>query len=180
MNTLDKPSLRQELLHQREQLSEASRAEYAQSWSKKLMALLQEKPFQTIAGYNPIRGELDVLPALEALRDQGKIVLLPRTPEEPGPLSFHAYEADKLETGKYGILQPLAESPVHLPDILLVPLVACTADGHRLGYGGGYYDRTLASLSPRSFTIGCAYEFQLVESFPAQPHDMQLDTILTV
>ncbi len=83
-----------------------------------------------------------------------------------------------LRSGTFGIHEPLAHWPAVAPDVLLVPLLAFDNDGYRLGYGGGYYDRTLSAL-PRARAIGIAYAGQRVDILPRDAHDCRLDAILT-
>lgn len=177
---MDKSVLRKSMLAERAKLTSQQQAQAAEAFTMKALAFLADKHYQTIAGYYPFRNELNILPLLEILRLKGKTILLPRTPTTPAPLTFHRYHDDILEEGKYSIRQPNADSPVESPDILLVPLVAFDTDYHRLGYGGGYYDRTLASLSPRLLTIGCAYNFQQVDTLQPEAHDEKLDKVISV
>lgn len=167
------------MLVKRAALPKPLRVQAAKEFTVKALSYLEGKNFQTIAGYYPFKSELDVLPLLETLREQGKAILLPRTPSKPAPLTFHLYNESNLETGKYGIKQPAADSSSHSPDVILVPLLAFDKNYNRLGYGGGYYDRTLANLSPAPITIGCAYHFQQIETLTAEPHDRKLDIIIS-
>lgn len=88
------------------------------------------------------------------------------------------YGEDELERGPFGMFQPVGDSPATVPDVLIVPLVGFTADGHRLGQGGGHYDRWLAE-HPGRITIGLAWDCQLVDSLPTESHDRPLDAIVT-
>lgn len=177
---INKTSLRQSMLAQRNALTEQQQAQAAQKFTVKALDYLKTKNYKTIAGYYPFRGELNLLPLLAELEEMGKTVLLPRTPDKPAPLTFYHYNKNALETGRYGITQPKDNGLTYIPDIILVPLVAFDANHNRLGYGGGYYDRTLASLKPRPISIGCAYEFQRVEALKAEAHDELLDMIITL
>lgn len=177
---LSKTELRNTLLERRNALDEAERQKATALFVKRALSYLEDKTFQTIAGYSPIHGEIDVRALLEALRKIGKTVLLPRTPEHPAPLVFHEYHIDLLETGKYHIEQPTADCRVFEPEFILVPLLAFDDAGYRLGYGGGYYDRTLSNMASPPITVGCAYAFQKVEALPCEPHDIRLDKIISV
>jgi 5-formyltetrahydrofolate cyclo-ligase len=86
-------------------------------------------------------------------------------------------DGEVLRPGAFGIHEPLADWPVVQPSLLLVPLLAFDGNGYRLGYGGGYYDRTLAARNVRA--VGVAYAGQEVSSLPAQAHDMALEAIIT-
>jgi 5-formyltetrahydrofolate cyclo-ligase len=135
-----------------------------------------------IAGFWPKGDEIDVCPLLTALHDNGYAVALPATPAEAGPLAFRVWTpASRLATGAFGISEPAPDATPAEPDALLIPLLAVDADGYRLGYGGGYYDRTLDALRAhrRVIAIGVAYEAQRVERLPRGPHDHRLDWLLT-
>jgi len=175
---LDKTILRQTMLQKRQQLTSQERESAATAWTKTALEFLSIQNYQTIAGYMPIRGELNVLPLLEALREAGKTILLPRTPETPAALTFHEYHEEQLESGLYDIQQPTANCTIHTPDIILVPLTAFDEKGNRLGYGGGYYDRTLAEFN--GISIGCAYDFQRVDSLLVEAHDKPLDSVIAL
>ena len=132
---------------------------------------------QAIAGYWPIGSEIDLRPLLRALHGRGNPILLPVTPPRGQPLAFARWRpGDILAPGRFGTVSPTGEPGV--PDVLLVPLLAWDGQGRRLGYGGGYYDRTLAVLTGRR-AIGCAYAAQQVAEVPAGPHDVRLDAVAT-
>ena len=136
-------------------------------------------PGDVVAGFWPMGGELDVRPLLRALAARGHVVALPRTPRRGSPLVFHAHDlAAPLEAGPFGTSQPSADAPVVRPDFVLVPLLAFDRRGGRLGYGGGYYDRTLDAL-PAAYRLGIAYAAQEVPAVPAGPFDVPLDAVAT-
>lgn len=134
-----------------------------------------------IAGYMPIRTEIDPLPAMTALsRDNAICVPIVQGPGQP--LIFRAWMPDAvMEKGAFGALIP-ADGAELVPDLLIVPLVAFTAQAYRLGYGGGFYDRTLEQLNaanPDTQAIGFAYDAQITETLPLEPTDRQLSAIVT-
>ena len=132
-----------------------------------------------VAGYYPIKSEFDPRPLMQTLRLTGVRIGLPRMEGKSKPLSFHRWvPGDALEAGDYGVKEPLAASPPMDPDIILLPLLAFDARGGRLGYGGGYYDRTLAA-NPAALAMGVAFDEQEVEALPMQAHDRFLDAVLT-
>jgi 5-formyltetrahydrofolate cyclo-ligase len=136
----------------------------------------------TIAGFWPKGDEIDVCPLLTALHDDGYAVALPATPAEAGPLAFRVWTpASQLATGAFGVSEPAPDAAPAEPDALLIPLLAVDLDGYRLGYGGGYYDRTLDALRARGrvIAIGVAYETQRIERLPRGAHDHRLDWLLT-
>ncbi len=136
----------------------------------------------TIAGFWPKSDEIDVCPLLTALHGDGYAVALPATPVTPGPLAFRVWTpASRLAPGAFGVSEPAPDAAPAEPDALLIPLLAVDLDGYRLGYGGGYYDRTLDALRARrrAIAIGVAYEVQQVERLPRGSHDHRLDWLLT-
>jgi 5-formyltetrahydrofolate cyclo-ligase len=132
----------------------------------------------TVGGYHAHFDEADPALLLARLVELGCAAALPRVTAKDAPLEFHHVpDGAVLAPGSFGIPEPLAHWPRAVPDVLLVPLLAFDAAGHRLGYGGGFYDRTLAALKVPA--IGIAYAGQEVSSLPAEPHDMALSLILT-
>ena len=130
-----------------------------------------------VAGFWPIGQEIDIRPLLTALAGLGYAVVLPETPSRGHPLLFrHWQPGTVMVPERFGTLRP--DGDVATPDVLLVPLLAFDLAGRRLGYGGGYYDRTLAML-PGARAIGCAYAAQQVETVPAEPHDIRLNAVAT-
>ena len=131
----------------------------------------------SVAGFMPLGREIDMAPLLQALRSAGHLVALPRTPARGLPLSFHRWSLDDtLQREAFGTLT--SDGPEIVPDLLLVPMLAFDRRCHRLGYGGGYYDRTLAAR-PGTRTIGCAYGAQEVPDLPVDATDLPLDVIVT-
>lgn len=146
-----------------------------------LLAHLGTPQGRVIAGYMPIRTEIDPLPAMTALSRNNKICV--PIVQGPGqPLIFRAWTPDaEMEKGAFGALIP-ADGAVLVPDLLVVPLVAFTAQAFRLGYGGGFYDRTLAQLcsaDPDTEAVGFAYDAQLTDALPLEATDRKLDAIVT-
>lgn len=137
---------------------------------------------QVISAYAAIGEELDSLPLLERLDSQGHRFALPVVPGKAVPLIFRSWKpGGKLVKAGFGLRVPPESSSEVIPDVLLVPLLAFDERGYRLGYGGGYYDRTLQKLrSERSVTaIGLAFDEQRVEKVPRDHYDQQLDWVLT-
>jgi 5-formyltetrahydrofolate cyclo-ligase len=136
-----------------------------------------------VGGYHALPGEADPALLLKELAALGCHIAFPRIAGKDQPLDFHLvpkgfYDGSEvLSPGAHGIHEPPPDWPQVMPDLLLVPLLAFDAAGHRLGYGGGFYDRTLEFLCVPA--IGIAYAGQEVASLPAEPHDMALDGILT-
>lgn len=135
-----------------------------------------------VAGYAAIRSELDPAPLMQSLAAQGAQLALPVMSGRDQPLLFRAWTAtDALVRGPFGIREPPADAPEFVPDIMLVPLAAFDSAGHRIGYGAGFYDRTLAQLraSKPVIAVGIAFAIQEVDRIPAEPHDVMLDYVLT-
>jgi 5-formyltetrahydrofolate cyclo-ligase len=132
-----------------------------------------------VAGFWPMGPEIDIRPLLQALHERGHPIALPVTPKRGQPLHFRRWRpGDALARGPMGTSQPGAEAEALVPDWLLVPLLAFDRAGRRLGYGGGYYDRTLATL-PGAVAIGTAFACQEVDEVPAGPEDALLAAIVT-
>ncbi len=137
---------------------------------------------QSVAAYWPARHEMDVRPLMTALAESGYTVLLPVVAEEGAPLRFRRWRPDmSLVEGAFGIPVPPPEAGEARPDVVLLPLVGFDRHGHRLGQGGGHYDRTLAALRQEGpvTAIGIAYAGQEIDRVPVEPHDEPLDWIVT-
>lgn len=135
-----------------------------------------------VAGYAPFRGEADPHLLMAELEKRGAILALPRVAAKAAPLVFHRWDVSvPLLQSALGILEPHANGPVVTPDVLLVPLLAFDGRGHRLGYGGGFYDRTLAALRGGGSVqaIGIAYAGQEMAEIADGAHDQRLDAVLT-
>jgi len=134
---------------------------------------------QPIAGYMPIQSEIDSTPVMSALCEHGP-VCVPVVEGEARPLRFDLWQPDALMTdGAFGARVPAASKPV-TPRVLLMPLLAFDTRGARLGYGGGYYDRTIAALGHTNvYCVGLAYDVQQVETLPTEPTDRPMDAVLT-
>lgn len=135
-----------------------------------------------VACFKSFGSEIDTDPLIHSLQMAGHTIVLPVVVGAEQGLAFHLYRPDdKLIANKYGIKEPSPSSPDILPDIILVPLLAFDRQLHRLGYGGGYYDRTINEIRQRKkiITIGLAYSRQAVAELPKDLHDVQLDMVVT-
>jgi 5-formyltetrahydrofolate cyclo-ligase len=183
MNLIDeKRTLRSAMLAWRSGLEEAER----RAASDGLLATLRrERPIETpalVSGFWPIKEEIDIRPLMIELFNQGCQLALPVVQGKGQPVIFRAWRpGDPLEAGVFGTLQPSAKREVLQPDALIVPLLACDEEGWRLGYGGGFYDRTLAGLRAHKkvTAIGVSFDAQLVPDVPHGPGDQRLDWLLT-
>ena len=130
-----------------------------------------------VSGFWPLGDEIDIRLLLQALHERGNRVALPVTPRRGEPLTFRGWQpGDVLVEERFGTMRPIGEMLV--PDMLLIPLLAFDAAGGRLGYGGGFYDRTLTGL-PGRFRLGCAFAAQQVDAVPVGPYDIRLDAVAT-
>ncbi len=130
-----------------------------------------------VAAFFPLHHELDPLPLAQALRERGVSTALPVVVAPRRPLAFHRWApGDPLAVRRFGVSEPVSGDEVE-PDWILVPLLAWDLAGNRLGYGGGYYDRTLAQSRAR--TVGFALEGLRVDLVPTDEHDVRLQHVLT-
>jgi 5-formyltetrahydrofolate cyclo-ligase len=135
-----------------------------------------------ISGFYPYQSEIDVRPLLGKLAGEGWTTCLPIVIASGEPLAFRRWlPGEPTVAGMWGIPRPPDEAPEVLPDVLLVPMLAFDRAGFRLGYGGGFYDRTLAKLRARRpvLAIGVAYADQQIDAVPRNSHDQPLDYIMT-
>jgi len=150
---------------------------------------LVERPDTVIGAYWPIKGEFDPLPALFRWQEAGmeadalgashrRRIGLPVINKIDKTLTFHTwYPGCPMEEDAYGIPKP-KDTEIIQPTLLFVPCVGYGLGGYRLGYGGGFYDRTLAALQPRPFTVGLGYTHGFLPDLEPEPHDQPLDAIL--
>jgi 5-formyltetrahydrofolate cyclo-ligase len=137
-----------------------------------------------ISGYSPIRSEIDPLPLMRSLAEKGARLALPAVLARGKALAFRVWSPkDRLMLGPLGILEPSPGAAEVIPDIMLVPLAAFDCLGHRIGYGAGHYDHTLAQLRKMKIkpiaAIGLAFAAQEIDAVPALSHDVALDYVLT-
>jgi 5-formyltetrahydrofolate cyclo-ligase len=176
-----KADLRAAALAAREALSVEQRAAAAQAIAARKWPF-EIAPGTIVSGYSPIRSEFDPVPLMRKLAEQGAQLALPAVMARGKSLAFRAWSpSDRLMLGPLGILEPSPAAAELIPDIMLVPLAAFDRLGHRIGYGAGHYDFTLAHLRKvKPITaIGLAFAAQEIEAVPALSHDVALDYVLT-
>jgi 5-formyltetrahydrofolate cyclo-ligase len=174
-------ALRARLLAARDAADPATRAEWSASITASLLTLLVPFTGRILGFYWPHRSEYDPLPVANAVIAAGGRCALPVVVARRAPLEFREWHpAVEMMPGKlsYGIPHPAGGGAV-IPDVLLIPLVGFDAKGYRLGYGGGYFDRTLAALDPRPRTIGVGFELGRLSSITPQSHDIPFDIFVT-
>ena len=177
--TRDKSLLRRQLQAERQTM--VDRLLRAEQLQEVLRVWLLGRSEVAIGAYWPIKGEFDALPALfrwsEA--DGQRIIGLPVILRENKQLRFHAWwPGCPMEEDAYGIPKP-KDTEVIVPTLLFVACVGYAAGGYRLGYGGGFYDRTLADYKPKPVTVGLGYSLGWLPDLQAEPHDVPLDAILS-
>jgi 5-formyltetrahydrofolate cyclo-ligase len=176
-----KAALRREALARREALPVDAR--------KAASEAIAARPFPVaipngvvVSGFMPLKSEINPVPLMRRLADAGASLALPVVVGRGRPLIMRAYAfGDALASGQWGIREPKPAAPEVLPDILLVPLLAFDRRGHRLGYGAGYYDMTIAALRAQKpiTAVGLAYAAQEIGEVPTTPRDARLDLVLT-
>ena len=175
---------RARLRAERDALPVAARQEIGTAIAAHLLRFLHghfgEMRGRVFSGYWPIKGEPDLRPLLAALEAEGALVALPLVEVKAAPLVFRRWtRKTRMVRGDWNIPVPPPEVEAVTPEIALAPVVGWTAEGFRLGYGGGYFDRTLAALLPRPFTIGIGFQSARLATIYPQPHDIALDAVVT-
>ncbi len=186
MNVDQKAALRREILSRRTVLDAETRREASLSIARSIRSLPEWKNARQALLYWPVQGEVDTRPLMAELWQRGVEVLLPRCREgQPGIMDLACVSCDTdLRPGMFSIMEPdEAKCPVmheFEPDVALIPGVGYAADGYRLGFGGGYYDRLLAEpCMKQTLTIGLCYDFQRVDELPVEKWDQPVRAICT-
>lgn len=180
----EKKRLRQRLINER--LALPDRLIRNEALQRVLRIWLLGRSDTVIGAYWPIKGEFDPLPALHRWKEDGELldepqrrrIGLPVIDKVHKTLTFHAwYPGCPMEEDAYGIPKP-KDTELIVPTLLFVPCVGYGPGGYRLGYGGGFYDRTLAALEPSPSTVGLGYATGFIDDLEAESHDVPLDAIL--
>ncbi len=170
---------RERLIADRLAVPAAARQAHAASVGAALRRLLSGLPHGILGFYWPFKGEFDPRPLVTALAADGWRLALPVVVGKAEPLLFRPWSPDvPMTAGVWGIPIPAGGDPVQ-PDLLLVPTVGFDRQCYRLGYGGGFYDRTLAAAAQRPATIGIGHASGALETVYPQPHDIPLDQVVT-
>jgi 5-formyltetrahydrofolate cyclo-ligase len=180
----EKRALRKRLIEQR--LMMPDRLHRAELLQRVLRIWLLGRPDTVIGAYWPIKGEFDPLPALHRWKEDGELldepqlrrIGLPVVDKLHGTLKFHAwFPGCPMEEDAYGIPKP-KDTETITPTLLFVPCVGYGLGGYRLGYGGGFYDKTLSQLQPKPYTVGLGYSNAFLLDLKPEPHDVALDALL--
>jgi 5-formyltetrahydrofolate cyclo-ligase len=176
-----KAELRREALTRRDALPTEMRKSAAEAIAARAFPI-PVAPGMVVSGFMPLKSEISPLPLMRKLADAGARLALPVVAGRGKPLIMRSWRwGEPLVPGVWGIREPRPEAPEVQPDILLVPLIAFDRSGHRIGYGAGYYDLTIAQLRAKKLiaAIGIALAAQEVETVPRTAFDAQLDLVLT-
>jgi 5-formyltetrahydrofolate cyclo-ligase len=176
-----KANLRRAATAARDALPPAERMAAAQAIAERGLPV-DVRPGVAVSGFSPLKSEISPLPLLRRLADAGASLALPVVAGRGLPLIMRAWSfGAPLVSGVWGIREPPADAPEVFPDILIVPLLAFDRSGHRIGYGAGYYDMTIARLRAIKpvTAIGIAFAAQEIAVVPATPRDARLDLVLT-
>jgi 5-formyltetrahydrofolate cyclo-ligase len=176
-----KPELRKAATARRDAIPAEVRAAAAQMIAARPFPV-PVRPGTIVSGFMPLKSEINPLPLMRKLADAGARLALPVVAGKGRPLTMRAFAiGDELASGVWGIREPKPDAAEVFPDILLVPLLAFDRRGHRIGYGAGYYDMTIADLRARKpvVAIGIAFAAQEIAEVPITPHDAPLDLVLT-
>lgn len=177
-----KAELRAERLAARDAIGAAERVEKSLSLASHGMGAIDLDGQTVVSGFLPIRSEVDVRPLLDLLQDRGARICVPVVLDKETIVFRELVQGGELVAGVFGTVGPGPEAAELEPEIMLVPLAAFDRRGHRIGYGGGYYDRAIHRLQQKGGNprlIGIAFDCQEVASVPDEPHDIRLHGILT-
>ena len=178
-HALTRAVLRREKIAAREALSAALHARLSAALEQHLTDLLQRCPPRVLGFCWPYRAEFDCRPLVTRLIAAGIRACLPVVKTAESAMDFREWRPESIMTSdRYGIHFPSSGAAL-IPDLLLIPVNAFDAKGYRLGYGSGYFDRTLASLAPPPLSIGVGFELARVASIDPQSHDIPLDAVVT-
>ena len=172
-------SERQRLLALRTGALPAERRQWGREIEAGLRSLLEDRPGITLGVYWPFQAEYDPRPLIDWLIGRGSAIALPAVVDRKGPLEYRAWRpGEPLADGVWNIPVP-RKREIAVPHAVLAPLVGFDRQCYRLGYGGGYFDRTLAALSPRPLAIGVGFELSRIETIYPQSFDIPMDMIVT-
>lgn len=185
MTTIEcaKKAARRELRARRNALTQAERQALSKAACDRLLAGFLANANGVVGCFSSLPGEIDTASLLAKLTEQGTETALPHTTGAGQPLVFRRYRyGDLMAAGAFGVMEPSVEQAIVEPNILVVPLLGFNQACYRIGYGGGFYDRTITLLRGRGkaqTVIGLAFQCQLFDPLPVSQHDVRLDAIVT-
>lgn len=180
-----KREIRKKILAKREALSHKEILEKSQMIFQKLKKMPLYNHAENVMIYMDFRNEVKTDQIIHDLRESGKKVMIPLTvPKTKEMIPSELLNPEiELEKTKFGVLEPkkqyIRERNPNILDLIIVPCVAFSLQGYRIGYGAGYYDRFFSSLENPIPSVGLAFDLQIIDSFPSEPHDLKVDFILT-
>jgi 5-formyltetrahydrofolate cyclo-ligase len=181
-NADSKATLRRDALVRRRAIEPAARAAFSRRLAEEGLRLARQWRPRIVSAFHPLRDEPDTLPLLTALAADGFATALPLVVGRGSRLAFRLWRpGDPTRAGAMSIREPLAEAPIVDPDLLFVPLACFDRGGHRIGYGAGYYDRTLSRLRAMKpvHAAGVAFGVCEIAAVPYETHDQTLDAVVT-
>jgi 5-formyltetrahydrofolate cyclo-ligase len=176
-----KARIRREAAARRDALPAAERAAAAAAIAARPLPVAVPRG-AIVSGFSPLKSEINPVPLMRVFADAGARLALPVVAGRGKPLVMRSWTfGEPLMSGVWGIREPPPEAPEVFPDILIVPMLAFDRTGHRIGYGAGYYDMTIARLRGTKpvTTVGIAYAVQEIGEIPTTPRDARLDFVLT-
>jgi 5-formyltetrahydrofolate cyclo-ligase len=176
-----KAAIRRDAIARRSAIAAEARMKAAQAIAARAFPV--DVPAGTrVSGFMPLKEEINPIPLMQSLANRGASLALPVVIARGKPLVMRAFAfGDPLISGVWGIREPSPEAPEVFPDIMIVPLLAFDRDGHRIGYGAGYFDLTINALRAHKaiLAVGIAFAAQEIHQVPATPRDARLDLVLT-
>ena len=176
-----KSIVRKDAMLRRDALPAADRARAAETIAARGLPF-EVQPGAIVSGFFPLKTEISPLPLMRKLAESGVQLALPVIDARGKPLIMRAFAfGDELASGQWGIREPKADAAEVAPDVVLVPMLAFDRNGHRIGYGAGYYDMTIGKLRAMKpvIAVGIAFAAQEIEEVPVTPRDARLDLVLT-
>ncbi|MBP3564927.1 MAG: 5-formyltetrahydrofolate cyclo-ligase [Alistipes sp.] len=180
---MTKKSIRQSIKRATQGLSAEETCRQSDSVNVALREIIMRRKPSVVALFSPLPDEVDITPVIEYLVEQNQcLVVLPRVDikADKPTMEFYPYRKAEMEVGAYGINEPQGDTPcpAEAIDLMVVPAVAFTRRGERLGRGKGFYDCYLSREGFRAYTVGVCYSHQLLDSLPTEPHDCRVDEVV--
>ena len=182
MTAQDKATVRSRARERRGAIPYAIRDKAGNQGAAHFIAMIPLAPNSIVSAFWPMDGEFDSLPLINALQQAGHQIALPVVLGVDQPLCFRRWRpGDAMTVSAFGVSEPLASAPALQPDVVVTPFLAYNNEGFRLGYGGGYYDRTLRALrqaGPGLLAVGLGFAAQEMPALPIDDHDEPMDWLV--